>query len=232
MILFIFNDSQIYVIHSQKINSTLMKFKFLITLAFFLSFSFLTHGQEENHKFKIGFNYGIGETDKFPFSTDEYTYDIQFYKIQLNYLIMEWHKFDFEINVEPSYYRTEHQLLNKYFVTPNEPDYLEKREEYTKLKTMNEYVLGIGFLVRYPIVDKLSVSVLGSIGPMYIDTVTERMAKGFAFSDVLSFGLTYKINKLAFDLRYGVRHVSNAELQQPNSGYNSTNLEFGVLVDL
>ncbi len=209
-----------------------MKFNFLILTIFLLSFSFFSSAQEESSKFKIGFNYGFGETDKFPFSTDNYTYNIQFYKIQLNYLIKEWRKFDFEINVEPSYYKTKHQLLNKYFVTPNDPEYLEKREEYTKLKTMNEYVLGIGFLVRYPIVDKLSVSVLGSIGPMYIDTETERMAKGFAFSDVLSFGLTYKIKTLAFDVRYGVRHVSNAELQQPNSGYNSTNLEFGVLVDL
>ncbi|MFK5878863.1 MAG: acyloxyacyl hydrolase [Flavobacteriaceae bacterium] len=209
-----------------------MKFNFLILTGFLLSISFLTFAQETNSKFKIGFNYGFGEVDKFPFSTDEYTYDIQFYKIQLNYLIKEWRKFDFEINVEPSYYRTEHQLLNKYFVTPDDPNYLEKREEYTKLKTMNEYVLGLGFLVRYPIANKLSVSILGSIGPMYIDTETERMASGFAFSDVLSFGITYKIKTLAFDVRYGVRHVSNAELQQPNSGYNTTNLEFGVLVDL
>ncbi|MDC9721302.1 MAG: acyloxyacyl hydrolase [Urechidicola sp.] len=209
-----------------------MKCNFLLLIIFLLSFNFSTYAQEENSKLKIGFNYGFGETDKFPFETDDYTYDIQFYKIQLNYLIFEWRKFDFEINVEPSYYQTEHQLLNKYFVTPDDPDYLEKREEYTKLKTMNEYVLGIGFLIRYPIVDKLSVSALGSIGPMYIDTETERMAKGFAFSDVLSFGITYKVNKLAFDLRYGVRHVSNAELQQPNSGYNTTNLEFGVLIDL
>ena len=101
MILFIFIESQIYVIHSQKINSILMKFNFLIPIAFFLCFSFLTYAQEETSKFKIGFNYGFGETDKFPFSTDEYTYDIQFYKIQLNYLIKQWRKFDFEINVEP-----------------------------------------------------------------------------------------------------------------------------------
>ena len=64
------------------------------------------------------------------------------------------------------------------------------------------------------------------------ETETERMANGFAFSDVLSFGLTYKIKAISFDVRYGVRHVSNAELQQPNSGYNTTNLEVGILVDL
>ena len=209
-----------------------MKFTFLIVLFFLFSFSNSMLAQESNSKFRIGFNYGFGETNKFPFSTDDYTYDINFYKIQLNYLVAEWRKFDFEVNVEPNYYRTKHQLLNKYFVTPEDPDYLEKREEFTKLKTMNEYVLGIGFIVRYPIFNKFSASISGSIGPMYIDTETERMAKGFAFSDVLSFGLSYKIKKLTFETRYGVRHVSNAELQQPNSGYNTTNLEFGFLVDL
>lgn len=209
-----------------------MKFNFIILIIFFLSFSFLASAQETSSKFKIGFNYGFGETNKFPFSSDDYTYDIQFYKAQLNYLVKELGKFGFEINVEPSYYRTKHQLLNKYFVSPEEPDYEDKRETFMKLKAMNEYVLGIGLIVRYPLFNAFSVSILGSIGPMYIDTETERMAKGFAFSDVLSFGLTYKIRQLAFEVRYGVRHVSNAELQQPNSGYNTTNLEFGFLVDL
>ncbi|AOW21999.1 hypothetical protein LPB138_03805 [Urechidicola croceus] len=78
----------------------------------------------------------------------------------------------------------------------------------------------------------MSIYAQGSIGPMITDTETERMAKGFAFSDVLSFGLSYKIKTIILDLRYGVRHVSNAELQQPNSGYNSTNFEFGFLVEL
>ncbi len=209
-----------------------MKINFLIFAGFLLSFSFFALAQETNSKFKVGFNYGFGATDNFPFSTDDYTYDIQFYKIQLNYLIKELGKFDFEINVEPSYYQTKHQLLNEHFVTPEDPDYLNKREEFTQLKTMNEYALGVGLLVRYPILNKWSVSILGSIAPMYLETETERMANGFAFSDVLSFGLTFKIKAIAFDVRYGVRHVSNAELQQPNSGYNTTNLEFGVLVDL
>ncbi len=209
-----------------------MKFNFLTLTLFLLFINLTSFSQDNNSKFKIGFNYGFGETNKFPFSTDDYTYDIQFYKIQLNYLWFEKGKFDFEINIEPSYYRSEHQLLNKYFVTPDDPDYEEKREEFTQLKTMNEYVIGLGFIVRYPIIKPLTVYALGSIGPMYIDTRTERMAKGFAFSDVLSFGLSYKIKSIVFDIRYGVRHVSNAELQQPNSGYNSTNFEFGFLIDL
>lgn len=209
-----------------------MKFNFLIIVIFLLNFSLLATAQESKSKYRIGFNYGFGETNKFPFSTDDYTYHIRFYKIQLNYLLKECRKFDFEINVEPSYYRTEHQLLNKHFVTPEDPDYLEKREEFTQLKTMNEYVLGLGFLVRYSVIKNLSVSILGSIGPMYIDTETERMSKGFAFSDVLSFGVSYKFKRVVLETRYGVRHVSNAQLQQPNNGYNTTNLEFGILVDL
>ncbi len=194
-------------------------------------FYFNSYGQKIS-RYKIGLSYGFGENEKFPFNNDDHTYDIQFYKIQLNYLAKELGKFNFEINVEPSYYRTKHQLLNEYLVTPEEPDYLEKQDDFTQLKTMNEYALGLGLLVRYPILNKWSVFILGSIAPMYMDTETERMAKGFSFSDVISLGLTYKIKKVAFDVRYGVRHVSNAGLQQPNSGYNTTNLEFGVMVDL
>ena len=59
-----------------------MKFTFLILTGFLLSFSFFASAQETNSKFKAGFNYGFGVTDNFPFSTDDYTYDVQFYKIQ------------------------------------------------------------------------------------------------------------------------------------------------------
>ena len=67
---------------------------------------------------------------------------------------------------------------------------------------------------------------------MIIDTRTERMAKGFAFSDIFSFGFSYKIKKVILDLRYGVRHVSNFQLKSPNSLYSSRNFEISFLVVL
>lgn len=206
--------------------------KYIYTLILLFSFLIYSNAQESESRFKLGFNYGFGQNDVFPFSSDDYTYEVQSYRVQVYYHLKKKGEFDFGLNFEPAYYRTEHQLLNKYFVTPEDPDYLEKREEFTQLKTMNEYVFGIGFKVSYPLLKPLEIYAIGSVGPMYIDTETERMAKGFAFSDAFSLGLSYKIKTVAFDVRYGVRHVSNANLQSPNSGYNSTNVEFGVLFDL
>jgi hypothetical protein len=73
---------------------------------------------------------------------------------------------------------------------------------------------------------------LGSIGPMISDTETERLAKGFAFSDIVDLGVGYKVGKIMFEVRPGVRHVSNANLQSPNSGLNSSNINFSISVAL
>ena len=67
---------------------------------------------------------------------------------------------------------------------------------------------------------------------MFSDKATERLAKGFAFSDIFGLGLSYEINKLQLDFRYSVRHTSNLELKQPNGGHNTTNTEFSVLLNL
>lgn len=114
-----------------------------------------------------------------------------------------------------------------YFVEPDEPDYLAKREKYTKLKDVKEYVLNIGFLVRKPVFKAASIYVLGSIGPMITDTETERLSRGFAFADVLAIGFTYKVKRVTFDIRPNIRHISNAGLQKTNSGYNTKNIDFG-----
>jgi hypothetical protein len=69
---------------------------------------------------------------------------------------------------------------------------------------------------------------LGSVGPLITDTETERLSKGFAFSDVLAVGLSTKIGTVTFDIRPSLRHVSNAGLNESNAGYNTKNIEFGV----
>jgi len=119
-------------------------------------------------------------------------------------------------------------LLNFYFVKPEEPDYLEKRERYVQLKDVHEYVLNIGFLFRKSIGKRCSLYILGSIGPMITDTETERMSNGFAFADVVAVGFSIKIKSLQFDLRTSVRHVSNAGLGSENAGYNTKNIELGI----
>jgi hypothetical protein len=198
---------------------------FLLILAF--SFG-VFYGQEKTSETRLGFHYGFGTEIK----NSNYTYTNRFYKIQFYYVIKETNNFKFELVFQPELNFATHQLLNLYFVTPDEPNYIEKREIYTKLKDINEYALGIGFVVRKPISKKCSVYILASIGPMITNTETERLSKGFAFSDVLSLGFSMKINKVTLDIRPSLRHVSNAQLQSSNAGFNTKNIEFGFSIPL
>ena len=202
-----------------KIKFTLLIFIFSITTFY---------GQNTKRETSIGFHYGFGNEIK----NSNYTYTNHYYKAQLCYLVKETNHFKYELVLQPELNFATHQLLNLYFVTPEESNYIEKREKFTKLKDIKEYALGIGFCVRKPISKIASVYVLASIGPMITDTETERLSKGFAFSDVLALGFSLKVDKVLFDVRPSLRHVSNAQLQSSNAGFNTSNIEFGLSVSL
>ena len=199
---------------------------FFILIIVFSSKAF--YAQDKLSKVKFGFEYGIGNELK----NSDYTYTNSYYKLQLYYTVKQTKRFKYEVLLQPELNFAKHQLLNFYFVQPDDPNYIEKREKYTKLKDIKEYVLNIGFLMRKPIFKTTSIYVLGSVGPMIIDTETERLSKGFAFSNVVALGITFKVNKITFDVRPNFRHVSNAGLQKLNSGYDTTNIDFGFLFSL
>jgi hypothetical protein len=87
-------------------------------------------------------------------------------------------------------------------------------------------------LVRKPISKTLSIYALGSVRPLITDTETERLSKGFAFSDVFAVGITYHAKRFSLDVRPSLRHLSNAGLQNSNAGFNTKNIEFGFTVPL
>ena len=194
-----------------------------IFFIFIFSITTTSFGQNTKGITSIGFHYGFGNEIK----NNNYTYTNHYYKVQLCYLVKETNHFKYELVVQPELNFATHQLLNLYFVTPEEPNFEEKRLKYTMLKDIKEYALGIGFCVRKPISKKVSVYVLASIGPMITDSETERLSKGFAFSDVLSLGLSLKMHEVTFDIRPNRRHVSNAGIQNSNAGFNTQNVEFG-----
>lgn len=123
-------------------------------------------------------------------------------------------------------------MLNFYFVKPEEPNFQELRDRYTQLKDIREYILHVGFLVRKPLSKQFSIYMVGSVGPMITDTQTERLSKGFAFSDVFGLGISYKIKEVTLDFRPNLRHNSNAGIQNSNAGFNTLNYEFGVVLGL
>ncbi|MBP1222817.1 acyloxyacyl hydrolase [Flavobacterium sp. 1355] len=194
----------------------------LLTLFSFLVLTSV-YGQYPG-KFIIGFNYGFGNE----FKNKDYIFDNHFYKFEIYYNLKENRNFQYQILLQPEINFAKHKLLNLYFVKPETADFEEKRLVYTQLKNVREYVLNIGFLVRKPINEKLSVYALGSIGPMITDTETERMSEGFAFADVLAIGFCIKVLRFQLDIRPGIRHVSNAGLGNSNAGYNTKNIEFGI----
>ena len=186
------------------------------------------YGQNMNKETRIGFGYGFGNEIK----NRNYSYSNSYYKLQIYHLVKETQNFKYELVIQPEINFATHQLLNLYFVTPDEENYLEKREKFTKLKNIREYAFGIGLCVRTPISEWASIYALGSIGPMITDTETERLSKGFAFSDVLAIGLSMKVDNLLFDLRPSLRHISNAGLSNSNAGFNTKNIEFGISISL
>jgi hypothetical protein len=203
----------------------MLKKKLLVLI---IIFSINTFAQHSKHPVAVGLNYGFGSEIK----NSDYTYTNHYYKLQFNYTLSKTKNFEYQILLQPEINFATHQLKNLYFVKPDELDYLVKREQYTKLKDIKEYVLGVGFLIRKPISKSLSFYVLGSVGPMITDTQTERLTKGFAFSDVLSLGISIKTQKLIFDIRPSLRHNSNAGLQSSNAGFNTKNIEFGIAFPL
>ncbi len=176
--------------------------------------------------YRIGFNYGEGSVDNFIFDNEDYFYEVQFHKLQFYYRIKNGN-FKFDLLFQPEYNRARHRLDNKYFVDP------EERVEFMRLKTINEYVLNVGFLIRKDILSFVDGYLLLSAGPGYFDKATERMAKGLAFSDNVALGLNFKTFKNFYlDLRADYRHLSNANLSKPNSGYDTFNFEVGVSYNL
>lgn len=204
-----------------------MNKKILFSLILLWSFSAF-YGQKNKSKYSLGLHYGFGSE----FNNRNYTFTNHYYKLAINYRVKETKNFSFEVVLQPEINFATHQLLNFYFITPDEPNYIEKRALFTKLKDINQYILNVGFAVRKPVTKSTSIIILGSVGPMFSDTETERLSKGFAFSDVLSIGFEYKINKLIFNVSPNFRHISNAGLNSSNSGFNTKNIEFGFLYAL
>lgn len=216
------------VVYNNIENSFMNKIKCIVFIFIFSMTTTTSFGQNTKGITSIGFHYGFGNEIK----NNNYTYTNHYYKVQLCYLVKETNHFKYELVLQPELNFATHQLLNLYFVTPEEPNFEEKRDKFTKLKDIREYALGIGLCVRKPISKIASIYVMASVGPMITDTETERLSKGFAFSDVLALGFSLKVDKVMFDVRPSLRHVSNAQLQSSNAGFNTKNIEFGMSLTL
>lgn len=188
------------------------------------------YGQENENptRYHVGLAYGFGQE----FKNRNYTYSNRYIQAQVYYTLLKNNSWEYRVALQPEINFAQHQLMNLYFVTPDEPDYKRKREEYTKLKNMREYILNVAFFVKYNFSKTFSAYAMLNVGPMVTDTEIERLTKGFAFCDVFALGGTVTIGDITLDVRPNVRHVSNAGLQDSNAGLNTYNLQFGVTVPI
>jgi hypothetical protein len=184
---------------------------------------------EKPSRYAVGLAYGNGSE----FNNTDYTYTNSYIQAQVYYTLNPGKRWQYQIAIQPEVNFARHRLKNYYFVKPeDDPNYEEKRDEYMKLKDIHEYILNVAFFARYNLTKGFSMYAMGNVGPMITDTETERLTKGFAFCDVFAIGATYKVGKISFDVRPNVRHTSNAGLQNSNAGFNTKNIQFGVVVGL
>ncbi len=177
---------------------------------------------------KIGVLFNYGTNENFVFDDVDYTYSTNTYKLQAFYDLGNWKKIDFELIVQPQIQSLQHQLQNFYYVTPDQENFEEKTTEFMKPKNMNLYGLEFGFASKLKITNTLDLQGTISLGFSYIDTRTERLAKGFTFIENFSLGFSHQLFKKSF-LYIGTNfgHVSNLNFQKPNDGYNILGLEVG-----
>lgn len=106
--------------------------------------------------------------------------------------------------------------------------YLEPQvNPVTRPESDIECGIGLGFEYIYPLTEKISLYIMGGIGPHYISVVTRDQANGFIFSDTAGAGFYYFLtNNSAINLGYRFRHMSNAGFAHPNHGIET---HFGTI---
>ncbi len=205
-----------------------MRLKYFIIIN--LLISVFAYSQDSIPKFKwlrSGLVFGYASQNTFMNQEWDYTYESKIIKFSNHFNFSRKRNHSWEILVEPSYYRSKHQMINYWFISHTVENGDELRAKFMPLKSINEYVLNVGIVYRRYLNLHASVYATLNSGPMYIDTDTERLKKGFAFSDILSVGYNYRMKKISFDAKCMIRHASNANMQMPNFGLNSVGFEIG-----
>lgn len=212
-----------------------MKIKFLFICLFFNIY--LTLCQDKRTSIlkptKIGVLFNYGTNENFMFDDPDYSYSTKTYKLQAFYKLGNWKNIDFELIVQPQIQSLQHQLLNFFYVTPDQENFEEKTIEFMKPKTMNLYGLEFGFASKLKLTKNIDLQGTISLGFSYIDTRTERLAKGFTFIENFSLGFSRQLFQKSFIYVGGnFGHVSNLNFQKPNDGYNILGLEVGYSYQL
>ena len=187
--------------------------------------------QEAPPTWRAGVAVAAGTHRVFPFDERVYRHDVWGYKLFFNRHLATTGPLGWEVQLEPSVYLDRHRLRDRSYLTPGwGPDYQAQAARYARGETVREYAFNTGIVLRWQPTRTLSLFILASFGPAYVDTETEHLASGLAFSDVAAVGVGLRLGRQLIELRPGLRHVSNGELRFPNGGYDGVTLDLSVSV--
>jgi hypothetical protein len=206
--------------------------KSILILLLFLS-SLATSQEKKEQQIslkKVGILFSSAKQNNILFFDKDYDYKTNVYKFQLFYTLRTGINWDINLIVQPQFQTAQHQLLNEQFITPDEPNYEFIREKFTQKKDISLYAFELGFQLRKSLTKNISFEATLGLGAAYIDLESERLAKGFTFIENVSLGLVYTNKKSEFYLGTTVGHVSNFNIQKPNSGYNILGVELGYRI--
>lgn len=164
----------------------------------------------------IGQLLGMGKTG-FNVASNYY-YHVNFYELQYYRTLKKRNRYEFDLLVQPQY------NVTRYGLYPESTDYLDAYE----------YGVNLGILFNHKWSDgPFSYYFSLSTGPHYASGTPHREASGFLFADNLAAGLNLKLYKgLYADVRFGLRHMSNAGTRLPNAGVNNLVFKEGFVVSL
>lgn len=206
-----------------------LKLLLIITLFFSVSFMYSQNHKIENHPIRIGLNIGSGTQENFIFKSANYSYETKFYKFQFNYRLNNTKRnIELALNIEPSLYQSKYFPYYETNISRNN----NQEKPIDSHKDIQEFAINIGIQAKLDISKSLSAYILGSVGPTFSNTETDRLNSGMSFSDVIALGFNYDTTFSLIDLRLSFRHVSNAGLNNPNKGYNSLNFGVGFTLPL
>lgn len=99
-------------------------------------------------------------------------------------------------------------------------------------KVAHETGINVQFNFNYALSNNDILSIRGGAGPHYVTVQTDRQASGYIFSDNIAISYRRRFDNYNIGLFAGIRHISNAGLQQPNLGIDNImiSLEFASLL--
>ncbi len=203
--------------------------KLLFSIFFCSSLLVISQEQQKSSRKlkKVSFLFNSAKENNILFGDPDYDYKTNTFKAQLFYVLHKGEKWDINLVVQPQVHNAKHQLLNPFFITPDEPNFQENRDRLTQERTISLYAFELGFQFRRELFNQLFFEANFGLGAAYIDKETERLARGFTFIENISVGLAYQLKSSELYLGSNVGHVSNFNIQLPNSGYNLFGFEVG-----